>query len=48
MRCPSSAFTIHSRCSFAEAPIKPLSAVARGLKRYTAVSARKRATHPAF
>ena len=48
MRCPASAFTIHSRCSFADAPINPCSAVARGLKRDAAESARKRATHPAF
>ena len=48
MRCPASAFTIHSRCSFADAPINPCRAVARGLKRDAAELARKRATHPAF
>src|SRR5207302_7971245 len=48
MRCPASALTIHSRCNFADAPINPCSAAARGLERDAAESARKRATHPAF
>ena len=48
MRCPAPAFTIHSRCSFSDAPINPCSAAARGLRRDAVELARKRTTHPAL
>ena len=48
MRADAPAFTIHSRCSFSDAPIKPCSAVARGLRREFVALARKRITQSGF
>src|SRR5665213_3605635 len=48
IRWPALAFTIHSRCSLSEAPIRPCRAAARGLVFADVALARKRKTHPAF
>src|SRR4029079_14944470 len=48
MRCAAPAFTIHSRCSFNDAPIRPCRAVARDLRRDSLALARNRGTQSGF
>src|SRR6266849_6498246 len=48
MRCAAFALTIHSRCSFNDAPISPCRAVARGLVRDGVALARKRTSQSIF
>src|ERR1700721_1850336 len=48
IRCAALALTIHSRCSFSDAPVSPCRAVARGLVRDGEALPRKRTTQSIF